>query len=113
MIGFPDLSKQFIVETNACNSGVEAVLIQEKHPLFYSYKISGRLCSTSIYIKEMYAITEDVGKWRHYLLGSHFLIKTKYKESKKSLNSNNSDPRTTDVSLQITWVLLHYHLETR
>lgn len=58
MLEFPDFSKQFTVETDASNSGVGAVLIQDSHPIsFYSCKIAGRMSSAPIYVKEMYAIT--------------------------------------------------------
>ena len=30
----------------------------------------------SVYSRELYAITESVAKFRHYLLGNHFIIKT-------------------------------------
>lgn len=60
---FPDFDKQCKVEIDACNSRVEAVLIQEKHLIsFYSCKISGRIAATSVYIKEIYAIIQVVGK---------------------------------------------------
>lgn len=93
ILGFPDFSKQFIVETNACNSGVGVVLIQEAHTIsFYSYKLSGRLSSTSIYVKKMYAITQVMDKWRHYLLGSHFLIKIDHKSLKNLLTQTIQTP---------------------
>lgn len=61
VLNFLDFSKQFEVETDACNTGIGAVLIQEKHPIsFYSSKISGRMAAASVYIKEMYAITQSV-----------------------------------------------------
>lgn len=64
---YPDFSKQFIVETDACLVGIGVVLLQEKHPIaYYSSKISGRMTSASIYTKEMYAITQTVNNWKHY-----------------------------------------------
>lgn len=86
VLGFPDFSKQFVVETDASKHGVGVLLIQESHPIsFYSCKLSGRLSAASIYVKEMYAITQVVSKWRHYLLGSHFLIKIDHKSLKNFL----------------------------
>lgn len=71
------------METDACNTGVGAVIIQNKYPIsFFSKKIAEKLSSTTIYVKEMYVITQAVAKWRHYLLGSHFIIKTNHRSLK-------------------------------
>lgn len=86
VLKFPDFNKEFTVETDACNSGIGAVLLQENHPIsFYSSKISGKMAAASVYIKEMFAITQAVGKWRHYLLGRHFIIKTDHRSLKNIL----------------------------
>lgn len=41
--------------------------------------------ATSIYVNKMYVITQVVSKWRHYLLGSHFMIKIDHKSLKNLL----------------------------
>lgn len=41
--------------------------------------------AASIYVKKMYVITQTMSKWRHYLLGSHFVIKTDHKSLKHLL----------------------------
>lgn len=93
VLAFPDFSQIFIVETDACNSGVGAVLLQQNHPIsFYGCKIIGRLLAASIYVKEMFAITQAVGKWRHYLLGSHFIIRTENKTLKNLLSQTIQTP---------------------
>lgn len=40
----------------------------------------------------MFAITSAVGKWRHYLLGSHFIIKTDHKSLKNLLTQSIQTP---------------------
>lgn len=86
ILSYPDFSKQFIVETDACMVGIGAVLLQEKHPIaYYSSKISGRMAGASIYTRKMFVITQAVCKWRHYLLGNHFIIKTDHKTLKNLL----------------------------
>lgn len=58
---YPDFTKTFIVEIDACMVGIDVVLLQEKHPIaYYSCKISGRMISTFIYTKDMYAITQAI-----------------------------------------------------
>ena len=37
----------------------------------------------STYAREMHAITEAVAKFRHYLLGHHFIIRTDHKSLKE------------------------------
>lgn len=93
VLAFPDFSQQFVVETDASSSGVGAVLLQLNHPIsFYSCKITGRLKAASIYVKEMFAITQAVGKWRHYLLGAHFVIRTDHKTLKNLLTQTIQTP---------------------
>lgn len=76
----------FIIETNASNVGVGAVLMQEAHLIaFFSKKLGPKLRSASTYIKELYAITEAVQKWRQYLLGQFFIIRTDHKSIKELL----------------------------
>lgn len=70
-------TKGFVVETNACDSGVNTVLMQEEHLVaFYSSKIQGKWILASTYSKELLAITLAIPKWCHYLLSHHFTIRT-------------------------------------
>jgi len=63
---------------------VGEVVSQKTHPLsFFSKKMCSRLQASSIYVREMYAITKALKKWHQYLLGQQFKIFTK----KKSLHT--------------------------
>ena len=71
----PDFEADFILETDASNVGIVAVLMQSGHPIsYFSKKLGPRLRASSIYINELTAIVEAVHKWRQYLLGRFFVI---------------------------------------
>lgn len=77
MLVFPDFSTPFVVETDVCDVGIGVVLLQQEHPIaYFSKKLSNHHQHASTYSKELWAITELVQKWRHYLLGSEFVIRT-------------------------------------
>jgi len=77
---YPNFSNLFVVETDASNTGIGAVLMQDGHPMaYYSSKLSGKRKLASTYARELFAITQAVSKWRHYLLGRHFIIKTDHR----------------------------------
>lgn len=47
---------------------------------------------TSTYAKELWAIIESIVKWRHYLLGTTFTIKTNHYSLKNLLNQTIQTP---------------------
>ena len=77
VLALHDFSEAFTIEADASDQGVGAVLIQAKKPIaFMSKALSDRNLSLSIYDKGMLAIVMAVQKWRPYVLGMHFKIKT-------------------------------------
>lgn len=77
VLALPDFSCQFIVETDACDQGIGAVLIQKNHPLaFVSKALGPRNRGLSTYEKEYMAILLAVEQWRSYLQHSEFIIRT-------------------------------------
>ena len=87
ILRLPDFTDTFVVETDASNFGVSAVLMQQNHPIAYFRKNLGprrRLAST--YHKELYAIVESVQKWRQYLLGREFIIRSDQRSLKELLS---------------------------
>jgi hypothetical protein len=77
VLRLPDFTKQFVVETDACDTGIGAVLMQEHHPIaFLSKPLGKQHLALSIYDKEFLALLLAVERWRPYLQRAEFLIKT-------------------------------------
>jgi hypothetical protein len=73
----PNFQKQFVIETDACDLGIGAVLMQDQHPVaFLSKPLSATHQQLSIYEKEFLALLMAVERWRPYLQRGEFLIKT-------------------------------------
>ncbi|KAJ3704876.1 hypothetical protein LUZ61_008581 [Rhynchospora tenuis] len=73
----PDYSQQFVIETDASALGMGAVLMQSNRPIaFLSKSLGVKNQGLSTYEKELLALLTAVKKWRHYLLGQPFVIRT-------------------------------------
>lgn len=80
VLALPDYTVQFVVETDACDSGIGAVLSQKGHPLaFVSRALGPRNKGLSVYEKEYLAILLAVQQWRSYLQLGEFVIRTDHK----------------------------------
>ncbi|KAH9687361.1 hypothetical protein KPL70_014745 [Citrus sinensis] len=86
VLRLPNFELDFIIETDASNVSIGAVLMQDNHPIsYYSKKLGPKLQVASTYIKELNAIAEAIHKWRQYLLGRFFIIRTDHKSIKELL----------------------------
>jgi len=68
-------------------------LSQGSRPLaFFSKKLNPKMQAASVYVREMYDVTEAIKKWRQYLIGQQFHIFTDQKSLRNLLLQNIQTP---------------------
>jgi hypothetical protein len=80
VLALPQFDKPFIIETDVCDEGVGAVLMQFDKPIAYLSKaLREKNRALSIYEKEFLALMLAVDKWKQYLQHSESIIKTDHR----------------------------------
>jgi hypothetical protein len=71
VLALPDFTLPFVLECDASDKGIGAILMQGGHPIvFESQKLSQPKRLYSIYDKEMLAFMHALTKFRQYLVGN-------------------------------------------
>ncbi|NHV87486.1 Ty3/Gypsy family RNase HI domain-containing protein, partial [Escherichia coli] len=79
----PNLTKPFEVHCDACGDSIGAVLSQEGHPIAYEIRrLNSQEQVLGIYEKELLAVIHALDSWKHYLLGTPFIIRTDHQSIK-------------------------------
>ncbi|KAL0283024.1 UNVERIFIED_CONTAM: Transposon Tf2-12 polyprotein [Sesamum radiatum] len=106
----PNMSKPFVVETNASDFAL-GVLMQDGHPVAFEMKLKDVERRYSVHEKELLAVVHYLRLWRHYLLDSPFMVKT----DNTAVSHFMTQPKLT--SRQARWQKLlsefHFVLEYR
>lgn len=80
VLAIPNFDKPFVVETDASDGGVGAILSQDGHPISYLSRALGpKNIGLSAYEKEFLAILLAVDHWRPYLQVQEFLIQSDHR----------------------------------
>lgn len=88
VLQLPDFQRPFfVVVTDASGKGLGAVLMQDNHRIaFESRKFKPAEVKYSTYDKELSAMVHALKMWKHYLMGSKFVIKTDQQSIKHLLS---------------------------
>ena len=77
VLALPDFTQPFVVETDASNLGIGAVLVQNgRHVAYYSHGLPQTKVPKSAYEIELFAVVMAVQKWKHYLIHKPFMIRS-------------------------------------
>ncbi|MCO5575734.1 hypothetical protein L7F22_029537 [Adiantum nelumboides] len=82
VLALPDLSKPFEVQCDACGDCLGAVLLQEGHAIAYESRLSLNDQILGIYEKELLTVLHALDSWKHYLLGTPFILRTDHQSLK-------------------------------
>ncbi|KAG8364869.1 hypothetical protein BUALT_Bualt18G0043300 [Buddleja alternifolia] len=109
VLALPNFEKMFELHTDASDFAIGGVLMQEGHPIaFESRKLNETERRYTVQEKEMTAIVHCLRIWRHYLLGSRFVVKTdnvatSYFQTQKKLSPKQA--RWKDFLAEFDYVL--------
>jgi len=107
----PDLSKPFEVQCDACGDCLGAVLLQEGLAIAYeSRRLNEHEKNLGIYEKELLAILHALDSWKHYLLGTPFILRSDHQSLKYFLTQtkmSDKQMRWANILSQFNFHIAH------
>ncbi|XP_043807599.1 uncharacterized protein LOC110608432 isoform X2 [Manihot esculenta] len=94
ILALPNFELMFILECDASESGIGAVLLQETKPVaFFSRALATRHTKLPAYERELIGLVKAIKHWQSYLWGKKFLVRTdhytlKFLLEQRSLSSS-------------------------
>jgi len=77
VLALPNFDHPFVMECDASRRGIGVVLMQHGRPIAYhSQALKGKNLALSTYEKELLALVIAIKRWRAYLVGRPFTVKT-------------------------------------
>ena len=93
VLSMPNFELPFVIETEACGAGIGAMSMQHGHRIaFLSKALSTQNLGLSMYEKELFALVMVVTKWKYYLVGHQFIIKTDHQALRYLLEQRLTHP---------------------
>nr|GEU73013.1 zinc finger, CCHC-type [Tanacetum cinerariifolium] len=94
VLRLPNVTMPFELHTDASNFAIRGILMQDGHPIaFESRKLNETKRKYTVQEKEMTTVIHCLRIWRHYLLGSRFVIKTNNISTSYFLTQNKLSPK--------------------
>jgi hypothetical protein len=94
VLALPDFTQPFVLECDASGTGIGAVLMQNRHPIaFESRKLREPERLYCIYDKEMLPIMHALAKFRQYLVGGRFVVRTDHNSFRYFLEQKDLNER--------------------
>ena len=109
LLVLPDLKKPFEVHWDACGDSIGVVLSQEGHPVAYESRcLHEQEQSLGVYEKELISVIHALESWKHYLLGTAFVICTDHQSLRYFMTQTKLSKK------QMRWANLlsqyHFHI---
>lgn len=94
VLALPDFTQPCVLECDASGQGIGVVLMQNRHLIAYeSRKLRDTERLYSTYDKEMLAIMHALATFRHYLVGTKFVVRIDHNSLKYFLEQKDLNER--------------------